>query len=603
VSGQAPVRGRAARRRFVRATVDEIHDRLQVTDRVWHHIDYTRPLVVELTDCLLATRQAPARLLVIGGDSLLAYVLLKLGYHVDLWNFPEGHLTDDLLDRVEKTISTEQLAAGDFSIDGRSYDAILVPLVLESLPGDAPAFLSRLRYGLVPDGSLILATANASRLDLRLLALLGRSMAHAYPKSHVSFSFPPLPRLRYYNAQELRAVTRTAGLWTRESRFILSHRAFSKIDPHPPGRFLKLNLDHWLTWLLPETRPTILTQLSHRVGDEKPGGSENAPARRITVTLSAQRGKSDLQRSLTALMEQDYSPDLYEVIILHDGAATERGDWIEEITKGSPVSVRELVADPPEGPAARNAAMQMATGEVCAHTDDACRIPLGWLPTIASVFDDTTAVATGPVLDEPGSHPPFLTLPGSRPGWDHQGLFPIANVAYRREAILACGGFIEPKKAGRRATLLWDSELAWRIQRMGWEGRYLKHMFVFRDYPPPRHFGWFRTEWQLARDLPGVLTRVPELRKNLLKLGYFASNTTLYFDLLLVGSIAAIALQRWAFLLLGLPWVLHYSQFFDVWPVSQWRPSFRLIAGAAARHLIWLSGFVWGSLRAKRIVL
>jgi glycosyltransferase involved in cell wall biosynthesis len=310
-----------------------------------------------------------------------------------------------------------------------------------------------------------------------------------------------------------------------------------------------------------------------------------------------------LQQSLTTLLQQDYSRDRFEVIVVHDGTSEERKRTIQSSASEGRVTVREIIHSPPEGPAARNAAMRMATGEFCAHTDDACRLPLGWIRTIAFAFEESTGVVVGPVVDEPGSYPPFLTLPGSRPGWEHQGLYPITNVAYRRRAALASGGFDGIKGDDDRPPLAWDTELAWRLQRQGWEGRHLKFMFVYRKYTPPKRLGWLRSEWLLAQDLPRVFRNIPELEDKLLKAGGFASVTTFYFDLLLVGLIAAAVFQHWGFLFLALPYALYYSRFIDLWPMSQWKPSVRHVIAAGARHVVWLAGLLWGSLRARRLVL
>lgn len=589
--------------RSIRRQVEDLHDRLQVTDRVWHHIDYTRPLVVDLVNSVVEAKAPPARVLLIGSDSLLAYSLLELGYEIELWHFEVGHLTDDLLERVNKIIPPEGLASGEFPLPDQRHDVILLPLILESLPGDSEAFLSRLRRALSPEGSLILATTNVAKLDLRLLSLVGRSTVDAYPKFHVSFSFPPLPRLSYYHVEELEALAQQSGWWPRRSRFVMPYRAYSAIDPHPPGRFLRLNLAHWIGRLIPSVRPALLMNWTHRTGDTDPTGNGRDDEPKISVILSARRDRAAVQRALSALVDQDYPESRYEIIVIHDGSEPERSEWIRAATVESSVEVRELITSPAEGPQARNEAMRTATGDICAHTDDACRIPLGWLATIALALDGPVGVATGPVVDEPGSHPPFLTLPGSRPGWDHFGLYPISNVAFRKDAALASGGFTVPEDPDRRPPLFWDTELAWRLQKQGWKGAYLKHLFMYRNYPPPKRLRWLRTEWDLAKELPQVLTRVPELRQSMLRSGLFASNTTLYFDLMLAGFAAAFALQQWPFLLLALPWIFHYGHFVDVWPVSQWRPSFRHVTGAAGRHIVWLTGLLWGSLRARRLVL
>ncbi|HUX86875.1 MAG TPA: glycosyltransferase [Chloroflexota bacterium] len=590
-------------REEITRVADDILDFLQVTDRVYHHIDFTKPLVLELAVRLRVAQAAPARVLIVGSDSLLTHLLLQLGYSVDLWHFAQGHLTDDLFPYIRETVTPEQLAKADLPLPDEPYDAIVLPLILESLPGDGKAFLTRLRQGLRPDGRLILATTNVSRLDIRLRSLLGLNPATAYPKFQVSLSFPPLPRLRYLHRDELLTLAQRAGFQVHECSYVITHAACSTIDPFPPGPYAMLQAGQAVMQLIPPTRHAILLDLTPRVAaHETPDPRANGDPR-VSVIVSHRRDENALRETLTALIDQDYPSDCLEVIVLHDGDSDSTSDVIREISGRTAIAVRELILDIPEGPAARNAAMRAAAGDICAHTDDACRIPLGWVRTIAAAFDDSTGVVAGPVVEIPNSHPDFLVLPGSRVGWDPQTLYPIFNVAYRRQPALASGGFDADANERDPLPFGWDTELAWRLNQQGWDRRFVKDMFLFRSYDKPKSLTWPSREWQLAQDLPRAVSRVPGLAEHHLTMRWFASWKTFTFDLLVVGFVAALLGRRRKYLLLSLPWIGYYSKFIDLWPATRWRGNVRLMVQLATRHVVWLGGLIRGSLKARRLVL
>jgi hypothetical protein len=95
---------------------------------------------------------------------------------------------------------------------------------------------------------------------------------------------------------------------------------------------------------------------------------------------------------------------------------------------------------------------------------------------------------------------------------------------------------------------------------------------------------------------------VPELKGSLLG-GVFASTSTMYFDMMLVGAALAARQRRVPWLLAALPWLGLISKRLDVWPPTQWRHTARMGARLGALHLAWLTGFVKGSVKAKKVVL
>jgi hypothetical protein len=289
--------------------------------------------------------------------------------------------------------------------------------------------------------------------------------------------------------------------------------------------------------------------------------------------------------------------------VLHDG----HDPHVEDVIAASDadgVAVRGIALPRPEGPRARNAAMVAARGEFVAHIDDLCDPPTEWLKSAMLRLDGDIGALTGPIYPAPGSEPRYFEAPGLRSDrWDGKAagelLYPIGNALYRRSAALGAGGFSEQFEANVGPSAGWDTELAWRLQRMGWQATFRPEMITHRKYPGPPRFV-LRHQLTKASEVPALHARVPELRRGLLG-GLFASRQTLSFDFMLIAAGLAVVRRRRRWLLLGLPWLLMSR--IELWPPRRWRYSARLLAKTGALNLVWLAGFLKGSLAARRLVL
>jgi len=587
-----------------RQVVAAVLDDLQITDRIYYHLYQTNPLVAELLDALRSTHRPPARMLVIGGNLVLNEALCRLGYRVDLWQLREGYCPEEVEPLVRARISVAELAALAPPLPIGVYDAIIAPHILEGLPGNAAAWLAALRQGLAPGGSLLLATANLARLNRRLHVLAGRSPAELAPKTTVSFSWAALPQQRLYHRDELLELATRAGYQVRACRFVNGERVFSDIEPMGVVAFAGRQAGRWLTERWPSTRGTILLHLAPRVGDEAtdaaPRGVDELT---VSVVVAARHGGEALRALLATLLTQDFPPERYEILVLAAPSADAVRAIVAEMSAESRVQVRVIETGAPEGPAARNQAMRLATGDICAHTDDACRPSPDWIRSTVAGFDASTGIVTGPVLDTNGSYPHFMTLPGCRPWGEYQGLHPIYNTASRRRPAPAAGGFADMPLSHGDTPLGWDSDLAWRLQRQGWGARFHKLSTVLREHAWPEGLSWLRDEWARAVDFPAAVERVPEWRRQLLAGGIFADRGTMLFDLLALGGALAVLRRQWWWLLLGLPWFSAKSTYLDFWPPSEWRRTAITFGRLVARHIVWLIGLLIGSWRARRPTL
>jgi len=254
--------------------------------------------------------------------------------------------------------------------------------------------------------------------------------------------------------------------------------------------------------------------------------------------------------------------------------------------------------------------MAESRGDISAHTDDACHLPDDWIQAAVSWFDHDTVAVTGPVFLKDGSEGRHFSVPGTRPDPDEKGVcpqnvFPISNTFYRTPIVMAAGGFDKRFSLNGDAPAFgWDTELALRLQRSGWKSRFREEVFQFRLFSEDNgQLNWIGREMRRASELPALIAAAPEYAEKTLAAGAFASKQTMYFDWALAGLALAATRRQWPWLLTSVPWLALISHHVDVWPPTRWPSSARGFGKLTGRQLVWLSGFVRGSIKAKKVVL
>lgn len=184
---------------------------------------------------------------------------------------------------------------------------------------------------------------------------------------------------------------------------------------------------------------------------------------RISVVVCTYNGQATLHDCLQGLQKLDY-PD-YEVIVVNDGST----DATAAIAAQYPYQV--ITTGNLGLSAARNTGWQAATGEIVAYTDDDARPDPDWLTHLALNFATTGHAAVGgPNIPPPGDGPVAECVANAPGGPIHVLVsdreaehIPGCNMAFRREALVATGGF-DP----RFRTAGDDVDLCWRLQDRGW---------------------------------------------------------------------------------------------------------------------------------------
>src|SRR5205814_2302412 len=184
---------------------------------------------------------------------------------------------------------------------------------------------------------------------------------------------------------------------------------------------------------------------------------------RVSVIVCAYNAADTLEDNLTSLDQLTY-PN-FEVILVNDGSR----DATPAIARRHP---RVRVIDIPNRglSAARNVGLAEATGEIVAYTDADTRVDPDWLTFLVQPFLNSDVVGSGGPNVVPADDPPIAQCIARAPGGPaHVPLgdriaahVPGCNMAFRRDALLAIGGF-NPSylRAGD------DVDVCWRLQARG----------------------------------------------------------------------------------------------------------------------------------------
>ena len=137
------------------------------------------------------------------------------------------------------------------------------------------------------------------------------------------------------------------------------------------------------------------------------------------------------------------------------------------------LGVRVLRLEEPGTSLARNAGLVATGAPLVAFTDDDCLPQPGWTAALAAAFSDpSVGVVTGRVLADREVAAP-VSLEQSTVG----GPFTTprghgANCCFRREALLAVGGFDDRLGPGTKGRAAEDVDAFRRVLRAGWVGCY-----------------------------------------------------------------------------------------------------------------------------------
>ena len=225
------------------------------------------------------------------------------------------------------------------------------------------------------------------------------------------------------------------------------------------------DVDDWDFGLVDRGRqPKPAAAAVARVFDEAPfPPAEQQTWPKISVVICAYNAADTLDDCLTSLGKLTY-PD-FEVIVVNDGSK----DDTEAVARRYS-NVRLITTSNNGLSTARNIGLSAARGEIVAYTDADVRVDPDWLTYLVQPFLHSDVVAAGGPNVVPPDDPWVAQCVARAPGAPTQVLFddriaehvPGCNLAVRRDALLAIGGF-NPiyLRAGD------DVDVCWRLQARG----------------------------------------------------------------------------------------------------------------------------------------
>ncbi len=185
----------------------------------------------------------------------------------------------------------------------------------------------------------------------------------------------------------------------------------------------------------------------------------------VSVIICAYNAEATIKDCLRSLTKLNY-PN-YEIIVVNDGSRDRTGEIAKEFNNII------LINQKNQGLAtARNVGIAIAKGEIIAFTDSDCMVDPDWLTYLIAKFINTGLVAIGgvnlpPLNDQINSIPACVAVSPGRP--THVLLndqiaehIPGCNMAFRREALQAIGGFDPQFHAAGD-----DVDICWRLQDQG----------------------------------------------------------------------------------------------------------------------------------------
>jgi cellulose synthase/poly-beta-1,6-N-acetylglucosamine synthase-like glycosyltransferase len=187
---------------------------------------------------------------------------------------------------------------------------------------------------------------------------------------------------------------------------------------------------------------------------------------RVSVIIAARNEENNIGDILSDLVNQSYSPDLYEVIIANDHSHDRTAEVVSRFSNDfANVTLLNIETTPPNFSPKKYAiqkAVNMSTGDIILATDADCRVGQKWIESMVSYFEPAIGFVIG--FSQFGAKGEkqnfierfqafdFVTLMGAAVGTTNLG-FPLAasgqNLAYRKSIFEEIGGY---KKIAHRVS-------------------------------------------------------------------------------------------------------------------------------------------------------
>jgi glycosyltransferase involved in cell wall biosynthesis len=325
----------------------------------------------------------------------------------------------------------------------------------------------------------------------------------------------------------------------------------------------------------------------------------------VSVIVPTYNRSATLADTLAALLAQDYPADRLEVIVVDNASTDDTAAVVEAARRPGRAPIRYFRKENRGPAAARNYGVARALGAALAFTDSDCTMRPDWLRTAVGAFAPGVGLVAGPVrpVVNPRRIPSFFYHQT-----DHRapnGIYPTANILYRREVFDRLGGFDEqfgayswgPPIGGE------DIDLAWRAQQAGYRAVWAEAAAVDHEASSIPIKAWL-LEPVKAQIMPRMVASYPGLRDSL-HWRLFTGRENGPFYLALVGLLLALTRRPGLGAALALPWlwVMHPMVDRDLWPPARWWRIPVKYALMVQRFGLLGATLAWASLRNRTVVL
>lgn len=203
-------------------------------------------------------------------------------------------------------------------------------------------------------------------------------------------------------------------------------------------------------------------------------GSHHDPAGLAATVVVATRDRGDMiATSLRSLLALDCPR--YTIVVVDQSSDDRTALVVQAVAAGDPRVSHHRTASVGLS-VARNIGLELATTDVVAFTDDDCTVDEGWLSAILQEFENPVVGAVYGRVVPPGAVRRNGTEVAFKPSEERvEYAAPVppwyighgANMAVRRERVLALGGFDRLLGAGGRFPAGEDLDVAHRLLRAG----------------------------------------------------------------------------------------------------------------------------------------
>jgi glycosyltransferase involved in cell wall biosynthesis len=302
---------------------------------------------------------------------------------------------------------------------------------------------------------------------------------------------------------------------------------------------------------------------------------------RVSVCVVVKDRRELMLQCLDAVLAQE--PD--EVVVVDNGSSDGTWEALQERATSEPRL--QLAQDRGSLGHIRNLSVELASGDVVALTDSDCRPRPGWLAAGVAALTDGVGVVQGRTVPE---HPPTVPFSATQDIPAPTGLFEACNVFYRRDVLLAAGGF--DTSVGFFGE---DTAAGWAVQRAGWADAWAEDAVVEHVVTTPG-FLWQLRRTRSYRNWPALLRAFPE-KRSLMWHTWFLRQRSAETDLALASLLLAAATRRPLVALGAAPFVVHNR------PTGLSRKEVVGALASAAFDVGVSTALIRGSVRARTPVL